>query len=75
MAPYKWIPILCMTPLLFHNYWLVLAIPYFTVKMFDHYFESFFVWRYKKEPLINLRNEFITKLSKDQSTTIKIKTK
>jgi hypothetical protein len=38
MAPYKWLPIACLTPLLFHNFWLVMAIPAFTVYMFDHYF-------------------------------------
>ena len=70
MAPYKWIPIALLTPLLFQNFWVTLIIPYFTVEMFDHYFESFFVWRYKKERIINVRNEFVAKLTKETSTQI-----
>jgi hypothetical protein len=56
MAAYKWIPILLITPLFLHNFYLTLAIPYFTVQMFDHYFEAFFIWRYKHRPIINVRN-------------------
>ena len=64
MAPYKWIPIVCLTPLLFHNFWLVMAVPAFTAYMFDHYFENFFHWRHSKDRIFNLRLEFATKLAK-----------
>ena len=64
MAAYKWIPIACLTPMLFHNYWLVLVIPAFTALMFDHYFEAFFHWRHSHDLIINLRLEFATKLAK-----------
>jgi hypothetical protein len=64
MAAYKWIPIVCLTPLIFHNYWLVLTIPAFTALMFDHYFEAFFHWRHRQDRIFNLRLEFATQLAK-----------
>jgi hypothetical protein len=68
MAPYKWLPIAMLTPLLYRSYWMVLLVPWFTVKMFDHYFERFFLWRYRNERVINLRGEFVGRLSKEKST-------
>lgn len=75
MAPYKWLPILAMTPVLFRSIWLVAIIPYFTASMFDHYFERFFLWRHRQDRIINMRNEFVSKLSKEKSTSAIMQTK
>lgn len=65
MAFYKWIPILAMTPILYRSYYLVLIFPWGFTKLFDHYFERFFLWRHRNEKIINMRYEFVTKLSKE----------
>lgn len=72
MSVYKWVPIVLMTPVIFRSFFAMVLVPYATVKLFDHYFESFFLWRYRKERIINVRNEFVTKLSKDKSNLVHI---
>ena len=67
MSIYKWTPIAIMTPLLFRNFYATLIVPWVITNLFDHYFERFFLWRFRKQRVINLRNEFITKLSKPRS--------
>jgi len=44
-----------------------MIIPYFTVSMFDHYFERLFAWRHRNDRIINVRSEFVSKLSKQKS--------
>ena len=75
MAFYKWVPILAMTPLLYRSYYLVLVVPWGFTKLFDHYFERFFLWRHRNEKIINMRYQFVTKLSKERCKHVMMKPK
>lgn len=75
MAFYKWLPILAMTPLLYRSYYLVLVVPWGFTKLFDHYFERFFLWRHRNEKIINMRYEFVTKLSKERCKHVSMKSR
>lgn len=67
MSVYKWTPIILLTPFIFRNAFALALVPWAAVKLFDHYFERYFLWKYRNERIINVRNEFITKLSKSKS--------
>ena len=66
MAPYKWVPSFLFGALARFNV-VGLIFPVFYTSAFDHYFKDFFMWKYSKHKMINMRYEFITKLSKPKS--------
>jgi DNA primase catalytic subunit len=68
MAIYKWTPVIMMTPMIMKHGLLLFLIPYVTTRLFDHYFESYFLWKHRQDKIINIREEFATKLSKPKST-------
>ena len=67
MSAYKWAAIGLMTPFIYPYAIFLLSMPVIFVKLFDRYFERFFVWRYQQNRMINMREEFRTKLSKEKS--------
>lgn len=74
MSPYKWTPILIYSAFrLLRLRRPPLIIPYVYTLMFDHYLEPFFVWLHKDEKVINVRYEFVSKLSKVKNKERRVK--
>ena len=63
LALYKWGPSLLMA-LVFRLNAFSLVFPVIHFALVDRYFKNFLIWKYSDDKIINVRSEFVTKLSK-----------